>query len=518
MKPTEFVRPLRVCVLLLTLIASISVACGAQATRGKGSKPVAMMNWKRQNAMTSTVAFLKAGPIRCKFIDGELHYLYVGNKEIIRRIYFAVRDGNWNTPMPVFSQINIQQQTNSFTIDLAARCKSNVVDYTWRGHIEGTANGTITFHADGMGNEDFQSQRIGLCVLYGADSLAGQDFHTVSPTQQAGAGTFPPLVSPTLVAPNFVQLRYTTANGMQVTTQMDGTHFDMEDQRNYSDSSYKAYAPLAYNYPNIKAGVTMQQTLTVSLQNAPAVTDPYTTVRVTLGKAIPGSRVPNLVPVTTTMQDSIFINVNTNRAPYANANLITWGYNPAVHLPDNDNFMDNAMTALDQAKTSRAFAPHAAIHMEPIRLTTGTPRDPRNTTVFGAAWSARLLKYLSLGSVARASLDVGPGYAHTAQVLMGSYSGKPLLATTIDANGFAPLDAFAVQGSHGPVVWLVNLTDQPVALSLMGLPSNNAATLKRINDTIKPNGAPAISTAQPTNNALALTLRPYEVCEVLLTP
>jgi len=43
----------------------------------------------------SVPRLLHAGPITVKLEDGELRYLYVGQKEIVRRVYFAVRDGQW---------------------------------------------------------------------------------------------------------------------------------------------------------------------------------------------------------------------------------------------------------------------------------------------------------------------------------------------------------------------------------------------------------------------------------------
>ena len=52
-------------------------------------------------------------------------------------IYFAVRDGRWQTPMPVFAKCQIERKTDSFKISLAATCKSDTVDYAWTGEISG---------------------------------------------------------------------------------------------------------------------------------------------------------------------------------------------------------------------------------------------------------------------------------------------------------------------------------------------------------------------------------------------
>src|SRR5579862_8618274 len=94
--------------------------------------------------------WLKAGPVRAKLEDGELRYLFVGDKEIVRRIYFGVRDGNWATAMPKFTKIEVNKNEDGFTVNLAADCRMGKVDYSWTGVINGDADGIITFKATGV--------------------------------------------------------------------------------------------------------------------------------------------------------------------------------------------------------------------------------------------------------------------------------------------------------------------------------------------------------------------------------
>src|SRR5205807_2049549 len=72
---------------------------------------------------------LRAGPVRLKFDSGELRYLRVGDKEIVRRIYFAVRDGSWTTAMPRFTRLEVNERGEGFTIRLAADCRISTADY-----------------------------------------------------------------------------------------------------------------------------------------------------------------------------------------------------------------------------------------------------------------------------------------------------------------------------------------------------------------------------------------------------
>ena len=43
------------------------------------------------------------------FEAGDLRYIRLGNHEIIRRIYVAVRDHNWDTILPQLSNVQIER-------------------------------------------------------------------------------------------------------------------------------------------------------------------------------------------------------------------------------------------------------------------------------------------------------------------------------------------------------------------------------------------------------------------------
>ena len=50
---------------------------------------------------------LKAGPLNLFYEAGDLRYIKYGDKEIIRRIYVAVRDRNWDTAKPILSNVKM---------------------------------------------------------------------------------------------------------------------------------------------------------------------------------------------------------------------------------------------------------------------------------------------------------------------------------------------------------------------------------------------------------------------------
>ena len=61
---------------------------------------------------------LSAGPLTAEFETGDLRYIRLGDREIIRRIYAAVRDRNWRT---------ISGQISDLTVNAAAAVAGNPV-------------------------------------------------------------------------------------------------------------------------------------------------------------------------------------------------------------------------------------------------------------------------------------------------------------------------------------------------------------------------------------------------------
>ncbi len=466
---------------------------------------------------------LHAGPVRAKFASGELRYLHVGDKEIARRIYFAVRDGDWDTAPPQFDHIKVTKQANGFTIDLTARCVLPAADYSWTAKIVGTPGGKITWTVSGSPNKDFKSNRIGLCVLYGAPSLADQPFEAVRVDGVPMPGMFPPLVSPSLVAKNYQTLRYKTTSGLSVDTTIAGqAKFDMEDQRTYSDSSYKAYAPFDYDYKlPVKQGERKEAVFTLSVSGvgemAEAVQNgPY---QVRVGKPIAGATVPQIEPAT--MEEikagGVFGAVNNQPQKSAGAKTLTWGYNPSTHLPDDDTFVENAVTILDQVKTAHSYAPDAKIRIAPLtfdnRHPRPNPRDERNTEAIGGLWTALMVKYLSLAGVQSAGFNVGgadgKSPADAVRKSVASLAGRPVLEATVSGGAPYPLpvEAFAVGSGTSRIDYFLYLMNTSAKTQTVRVPDDGSKRQLTVLDV-------ATGKTQKVDGGATVNLAPYAVVKI----
>ncbi len=109
---------------------------------------------------------LRAGPLEMRYDDGDLRAISVGGREIVRRIYAAVRDRNWGTAPNVFSDVVVNAGADAFDVSFACENRLNDVDFAWRGAISGMADGTIRYSMEGRARATFLKNRIGFCVLH----------------------------------------------------------------------------------------------------------------------------------------------------------------------------------------------------------------------------------------------------------------------------------------------------------------------------------------------------------------
>lgn len=212
---------------------------------------------------------LRAGPLTLIYEAGDLRYLRLGDHEILRRIYVAVRDGNWGTIPPRLHNIEWQIEADSFRVSYDVEHTQREIDFRWRAMVTGDRHGTITFRMDGQAHTTFSRNRIGFCILH-PSAAAGAECvveHVDGTTERATLPTV--IVADQPVAP-FAEMRALTqviAPGVQVMVRFAGDTFEMEDQRNWTDASYKTFCtPLHLPYPvEVEQGTQIQQSVTITL-------------------------------------------------------------------------------------------------------------------------------------------------------------------------------------------------------------------------------------------------------------
>jgi D-apionolactonase len=214
---------------------------------------------------------LRAGPLTAVLENGDLRYVRAGEVEVVRRLYMAVRNRNWDTIEPRYTSFEVEDRGDAFTVRFTAEHVKDDVDFAWQGTIEGAAGGTIAFTMDGAPRANFLRNRIGFCVLHPSD-LAGEAAEVETPDGTV-RGEFPRRISPHQPFVDMVAIGHAAGPHARFEIRFEGDLFEMEDQRNWTDASYKTYStPLRIPYPvEVKAGERIVQKVTLSLTGTPAV-------------------------------------------------------------------------------------------------------------------------------------------------------------------------------------------------------------------------------------------------------
>ncbi len=211
---------------------------------------------------------LRAGPLSLFFEQGELRHINLGDNEVLRRIYVAVRDRHWRSIPPIITQISHEVDSSSFKILLTVQHKEEDIDFSWDGLILGSSDGDITFAMQGVAHSTFLRNRIGFCVLHSTLEFAGRACTLEKIDGSLDQAVFPRSISP---YQPFLDLRALTcplSSGISATICFTGDTFETEDQRNWGDASYKTYStPLSLPYPvEIAAGTSISQQVSLSIR------------------------------------------------------------------------------------------------------------------------------------------------------------------------------------------------------------------------------------------------------------
>jgi D-apionolactonase len=132
---------------------------------------------------------------------------------------------------------------------------------------------------NGVARSDFRYNRVGLCILHPFRECAGRPYSAQTPRAQV-SGRLPEHIGPQRfeqgfyvpLFPAFSQLTIDLTSEVRAQLDFEGDLFEMEDQRNWTDASFKTYCtPLSLGFPHqARQGQRIKQSFTVSVQCSPA--------------------------------------------------------------------------------------------------------------------------------------------------------------------------------------------------------------------------------------------------------
>jgi hypothetical protein len=425
---------------------------------------------------------LSVGPLQVLFDNGDLRYFRVGGVEVLRRIYVAVRDAEWDTIPPRIEDVKVEASGPGFSARFRCRHERGDIGYEWVGTIDARSGGTgesldvtVRYEMAGRAVTTYRTNRTGICVLHPIQHCAGLPCRVEHTDGKVEASNFPRLISPGQPFFDVRAITHEPVEGVRVDVRFEGEVFETEDQRNWTDGSFKTYGrPLALPFPyELKAAEEVRHVVTVRVTgNVPARRATGNEIRV-------GEKVGRLPAVRVAQPGGgsrYFADVN--RKPPA-AGVIAYPIHPQVHSTDDLSIVENLQGQGDTVRTARAFAPDALIEVGQITFhrTPAERPDPRELTPLGAAWTLASIKQLAEAGADSLTYGVHdvPGTSRTRELLrrVAEWEGADLLSCE-SSDGLA-FESLAVRKGERLGVWVASLKDRPVTVNVAGLPDGGRA-------------------------------------------
>jgi len=221
---------------------------------------------------------LRAGPLEVRLENGNLRYIRFDGHEVLRAISYVVRDRDWGTLAAAISDLVILEEPGKFEISYVSRYRNQGADLGVKAHITGTETGSLTFASSAVADSDFETNRCGFTVLHPINGVAGEPVEVEHCDGAVSRTRFPDLIDPWQPFKSIRSLTHAPAPHLLARCRMEGDAFEMEDQRNWSDASYKTYVrPLALPWPYvIEAEKELEQSITLDIERFASKTAPTT--------------------------------------------------------------------------------------------------------------------------------------------------------------------------------------------------------------------------------------------------
>jgi hypothetical protein len=273
------------------------------AAAATGRALTAFELWYGRDVPPTQRIALRAGSFTAYLEGADLRDVRLGGVELVRRLYFALRDENWDTIPGTLENLSIDAREDSFQVTFDAHHRNRDLDFRWGGMIRGDRSTNISYTMSGMALSAFRYCRIGFCVLHPPGEYAGRPFSGRA-SDGPVAGHLPTMVAPQryeggLYFPLFdavSNLTVSLASGVEAQFDFVGDLFEMEDQRNWTDGSFKTYGtPLSLGYPHAASpGQTFAQRVAITASGQPSTSvSASDRVSVSLGAPL-GMKLPRM--------------------------------------------------------------------------------------------------------------------------------------------------------------------------------------------------------------------------------
>ncbi len=213
---------------------------------------------------------LQAGRLAVDLNEGNLRSITYDGVEVLRAVSYLVRDRDWGTYAPSIRDLTVERNAAGFTVAYQAYVSGpSDSELLVAVTISADTGGTLTFDAVATTTTGFETNRCGFCILHPIVGLAGSPV-TVEHVDGTHVQThLPDLIEPWQPFKDMRAITHEALPGVLAECRMEDDVFEMEDQRNWSDASYKTYVrPLALPWPyRIEANEPINQRVVLTIHD-----------------------------------------------------------------------------------------------------------------------------------------------------------------------------------------------------------------------------------------------------------
>lgn len=205
---------------------------------------------------------VSSGPLSGWLTEGGLRKIRYDGREIVQRLYFAVRNKDWLNVPYIITGFRQEESVGSKMCSYKMTFDDGAIEFETDISVT-MSRDTIIAEARGIALSSFLKNRIGFCINLPI-TLSGTRCKAVDPGGKVTEGEFPVYVAPRQPFRNMSAIEW-NAFGAGVEISFEGDIFEMEDQRNWTDASYKIYStPLELPFPaEMRKGDLFYQKITI---------------------------------------------------------------------------------------------------------------------------------------------------------------------------------------------------------------------------------------------------------------
>jgi hypothetical protein len=242
---------------------------------------------------TPAERWLSAGPLEIGITEVAVREVRYAGHRVMAGIAFLLRDEHWGTYPIRLKHFEVDEDDRGFSASIDAECGdgNRVLQYS----LEIVGRPTeLQVSATAVPEGDIMTSRCGFVVLH-PGSLSGQALQIAHSDGRISNAIFPKAIDP---LPVFTRIRSLTAEvipGLTATCVLDGDDYEMEDQRNWGDASFKTYVrPIRLPYPyRLRKGESIRQSVTLRFAGEPRLAPSPPDASATIGL---GRETGHLVP------------------------------------------------------------------------------------------------------------------------------------------------------------------------------------------------------------------------------